>query len=169
MRIRFFMANPGAREPMLILEFAINQYKIEKFVLPPSEAQLNAGCTASKVGGETSRYSLLVHRLRIAAGHWIVHMDQVRVDALYQRVDLPRAGNGPVDRLSVEIRSGERHFAADEAGCGIALETVFRDPALSVADEDDLKTGGHQSAAEEHQVRLRCRQWPASARRTPPS
>ena len=36
----------------------------------------------------------------------------------------------------------------------IALEAEFRDPALSVTDEDDLKTGGHQSAAEEHQVRL---------------
>ena len=97
-----------------------------------------------------------VHRLRIDAGHWIVHVDQVRMDALYQRVDLPRAGHGPVDRLSsAEIRSGERHSAADEARCRIALETEFRDPALSVTDEDDPKTGGHQSAAEEHQVRLR--------------
>ena len=49
---------------------------------------------------------------------------------------------------------GERHLAADEAGCGIALETESRDPALSVTDEHDLKTGGHQASAEEHQVRL---------------
>ena len=54
---------------------------------------------------------------RITAGHWIVHVDQVRVDTLYQRVDLPRARDGPGDRLSVKVQSGERNLAADEAGC----------------------------------------------------